>query len=143
MVAAVPRWQPPAATAVAAAADPPVGAAGAPRGDHLPPLGRRQSAGRRGACGRPLPTSGRVFPRRQQLPIVRAAVDAAAAVVGAPPTPASGGHVGDRHHRRHGRLPRLLFSDLPLVRALQSGAGRAGEAHPGGGARLAYVSFVV
>ena len=40
---------------------------------------------------------------------MRAAVDAAAAVGGAPPTPASGGHVGDRHHRRHGRLPRLLF----------------------------------
>ena len=40
---------------------------------------------------------------------MRAAVDAAAAVCGAPPTPASGGHVGDCHHRRHGRLPRLLF----------------------------------
>jgi len=62
MVASVPRWLPPPATAVAAAVDPPVGAAGAPRGDHLPLLGPRQSAGRRGACWRPLPTSGRVHP---------------------------------------------------------------------------------
>ena len=99
-----------------------------------PPLGRRKSAGLRGACGWPLPTSERVPPRRQRLPLVRAAVDAAAAVGGAPPTPARGGHVGDRHHRHHGRLPRLLLSDLPLVRALSSGAGRAGDAHPGGGA---------
>jgi len=101
-----------------------MGAAGAPCGDHLSPLGRRQSAGLRGAWGRPLPTSGRVPPRRQRLSLVRAAVDAAAEVGGAPPTPASGGHVGDRHHRRHGRLPHRLFSDLPLVRALPSGAGR-------------------
>jgi len=116
--------QPPPATAVAAAADPTVGAAGAPHGDHLPLLGRRQSAGLRGARWRPLPTSGRVPPRRQRLPLVRAAVDAAVAVGGAPPTPASGVHVGDCHHRPHGRLPRLLFSDLPLVRGLPSGAGR-------------------
>jgi len=51
-------------------------------------------------------------------------MDAAAAVGGAPRTPASAGRVGDHHHRRHGRLRRLLFSDLPLVRALPSGTGR-------------------
>jgi len=113
------------AAAVAAAADPRVGAAGAPRGDHLPPLGRVRSAGRRGARGRPLPTSGRIPPQWQRPPLVRAAADAAAAAAGAPPTPASGGHVGGHHHRRHGRLPRLLFGALPLVRALPSGAGRS------------------
>ena len=118
VVVAVPRWQPPPGTAVVTAAYPPVGATRGRRGHHLPPLGRRQSAGSRGACGRPLPTCGRVPFRRQRLPLVRAAVDAAAAVGGAPSAPASGGHVGDRHHRRHGRLPRLMFSDLPLVRAL-------------------------
>ena len=59
--------------------------------------------------------------------------DAAAAVSRAPPTPESGGDVGDRHHRRHGRLLRLLFAALPLVRALPSGAGRAGDAPLGSG----------
>jgi len=107
------------------------------RGDHLPPLGRIQSAGRRGACWWPLPTSGRVPPRRQRLPLVRAAVDAAAAVSGAPPTPASGGHVGDCHHRHHGRLPRLVFYRSPArTRAPK-------RRRSGGGARLAPASFVV
>jgi len=91
-------------------------------------LGRGLSAGLRGACGRPLPTSGRVPTRRRRLPLVRAVADAASVVGGAPPTPASGGHVGDRRHRCHGRRPRLLYAALPLAHVLPSGAGRAGVA---------------
>jgi len=70
---------------------------------------------------------GEYPPRRRRLPLVRAADDAAAAVCGATSAPATGGDVGDRRHRRHGHLPRLQCADLPLVRALPSGTGRAGD----------------
>ena len=92
------------------------------------------------AGGRYPPMGG--YPSRpRRLPPVRAAADAdaAAAVGGAPPTPASDGHVGDRRHRRHGRIPSLLRTALPLVRAHLCGAGRAGDAHPQSGARRAAI----
>jgi len=58
MVAAVPWWQPPPATVLAATADHPVVATGAPRGDLIPPLGRIHSAGLLGVFWWPLTASG-------------------------------------------------------------------------------------